>query len=300
MNTDCLDFRGRLADALRGRGAEAASLSQFPWQQHVMHCAECRALLAEEEALEELLVSLPRPHLPPALAHRVLLRLESARRELAPNASGDVDLELDALLDLSSVEPAPSNLARGVRERVRAELALDRLLELDRADVPAGVEQRVLARLRLARAPHAKPTATTAGARGGSRRFASIAAGLAAAAFGAWILWGRDTVSDVTETVKVDVPQEPALPQRGAGGAPLAPSPDSVPDEQMLASLELLEAWDLVAAADGLDASLATWNALDEVLLDFEAADVSGATDPTEAPAPSEPNNAAPRGDRGG
>lgn len=301
MNTDCLEFRGRLADALRGRGADVTPLTPFPWQRHVMHCAACRTLLAEEEALEELLVSLPRPHLPPALARRVLLRLESARRTPALDVAGEIDAELDALLERSSVEPPPPGLAMGIHARVRAERALDRLLELDPPTIPQGLERRVLARLRLARAPQATPRATMATARRDSRRFASVAAGLAAVALGVWILWGRVDADDPATTAQIGTPQGPLNAQRRSGdGAPAPLGPESAPDEQMLASLELLEAWDLIAAADDLDASLATWNALDEVLLDFEAADVTGANDSTDAPEPSDPNHAAPRGNRGG
>lgn len=141
----CREFRARLERALEGRPLPG-ELSALSWHAHLLHCGSCRALLEREEALEELLASLPAPRLEPALARRVLARL----RELEHASDG-----LDALLelDLAALPPAElgARVAGAVRRRAQeeSERALDLLLELDaRLESPAGLAGRV--RLRLA------------------------------------------------------------------------------------------------------------------------------------------------------
>ena len=69
MKPDCRQFRARLAEALRADpDAQTPAIGELQWHGHVVHCEACQSLLAEEEALEELLRSLPQPHLPRALA----------------------------------------------------------------------------------------------------------------------------------------------------------------------------------------------------------------------------------------
>jgi hypothetical protein len=159
VSTSCTDFRARLAQALVDRSARDAERFDggLAWHEHVLTCAECRELLDSEEALEDLLASLPLPSLPPELARRVLQRLQPARAEV----------ELDRLLDdalLSSEEGAqpPPEFARdvlarlsGARELARREAASEHALDalLDRVPTPgapAGLPSRMLKAL----APH--------------------------------------------------------------------------------------------------------------------------------------------------
>jgi hypothetical protein len=159
VSTSCTDFRARLAQALVDRSARDAERFDggLAWHEHVLTCAECRELLDSEEALEDLLASLPLPSLPPELARRVLQRLQPARAEV----------ELDRLLDdalLSSADGAqpPPEFARdvlarlsGARELARREAASEHALDglLDRVptpSAPAGLPSRMLKAL----APH--------------------------------------------------------------------------------------------------------------------------------------------------
>ncbi len=302
MKTDCQLFRTRLADALRGPlpagqapgpGAPAALI----WHSHVTHCAACRDLLAEEEALDELLRSLPQPHLPQELAARVLSRLDSVRR----------GVDLDRLLELSITGPVPASLSQGVLERVRAEQRLDRLLDSVPAEtVPADLGKQVLARLALARRSARIWTGTRAAiepaqparARSLGRSIPlRVAAGFALATFGAWAAWSvrrswLDLPAPPAPVIAQDGPRESLAPDGGLE-MPADPGVSGQPDELLLASLELFEAWDLLASADGtggIDASLATFDSLDEYLLDFEGA----ATQTTEgAPSGAPPADAA-------
>jgi hypothetical protein len=295
MISECRQFRARLADALRGprRAAQEPALGGLAWHAHVIHCGACRELLAEEEALDELLRSLPQPHLPRALCERVLSRLDEARR--AP--TGD----LDRLLELTPAEVVPANLAERVLSRVHAEVLLDRLL--DRAplpSVPAGLEQRVLARLQLARRVG---VASRAGVLVSSTPVARrmplrLAAGFAIVGLASWALWKMLPSNGG--------PTQPPLPtpdvahNAGAGAVPLIvtpvvePSTAAQPDELLLASLDMAEAWDLLRGSDGLDVALATLDPLDEYLLEFEASDArldaAPAGETPRAPEPSAPS----------
>ena len=251
MSDTCTEFRARLERLLAGR-PESPALDQLTWHEHLAACEACSDLLVEEEALEALLETLPKPSLPPELAQRVLLRLESARR---------LEGALDALLDLAAPAPAPEDLAGRLLERLsghRAARDLDGLLErLPEPRPPADLARRLIARLeparRLARAPLGRSWG----------RAALLAASLALAlGAGWWWIASRG-------------PAE-AIPRRGAGVAQPESPPRDVPEEreipsdELLASLELLENWDLLTA-DDLDVLLAaSFDTLDEVLLDVD------------------------------
>ena len=127
MNS-CEAFRRALEACLAGR-PDAARLTELGWHDHLLSCGDCRELLAQEEALELLLASLPTPALPPELTSRVLGRLREKEQVL------------DGLLDLDQVA-VPSNLSARVREAAR----LDALLDLAApVDVPADLAGRTLA-----------------------------------------------------------------------------------------------------------------------------------------------------------
>lgn len=158
MKDPCLEFRARLASALTARPAPAAS--GLAWHEHLLFCADCRALLDAEEALDDLLKSLPRPKLPPALAQRVLVRLQPTREEL----------ELDRLLDdalaaeSDGMQAPPPGLAGAVlaglrdartqaRHSQRDEAALDGLLaKVPPPQPPVGLAARVRSALAHERA----------------------------------------------------------------------------------------------------------------------------------------------------
>lgn len=172
VQPDCADFQRRLEQVLAGR-PPSAGLRPLAWHEHLLGCADCRALLEREEALEELLASLPEPGLSPELARRVLARLTVARDldrllelDLAepPGGLGARVLEraraaaaLDRLLDLDPAAPAPEGLAGRVARGARAAAALDRLLAQDAEPVPPpGLADRVLAGVHPARRPAAR------------------------------------------------------------------------------------------------------------------------------------------------
>ncbi|HTF91099.1 MAG TPA: hypothetical protein VK843_21975 [Planctomycetota bacterium] len=319
MNPECRNFRARLADALRGPldGAlPPAARVRLPalggstglgWHAHVIHCAECRELLSEEEALDELLRSLPQPHLPPALAERVLSRLDGARR----------GVDLDRLLDLQQLEPAPADLARSVIARVHAEQALDRLLEGVPAEVPAGLDRRVLARLQLARragkplvrsqlAAAAAESSETQVRERPARRLLRIAAGFALVSLAGWGAWTlRRAFFEKPENAAPDLVRDSAPLTPQSSGTPTSPTTPELaatgePDDALLASLEMFEAWDLLATSGGVDASLATLDSLDEYLLDFESAatlpaTTDGATSPADPASGSDSDTRQPK-----
>jgi hypothetical protein len=126
----CVVFRETLERSLR----ESTVLTvEFSWHEHLSVCVACRQLLEEEKALDSLLSTMPLPELPKALVARVLARLEEQRDSEA----------LDQLLELNHPQEP-----KGLSERIKQELSLDRLLERDRElDFPAGLSARVLAAL---------------------------------------------------------------------------------------------------------------------------------------------------------
>ncbi len=130
-NKGCGEFRAALSRALEGLPVPE-ELTVLGWHEHLLSCEECRQLLEREEALEELLATLPQPKLPPDLTRRVLQRLREG--------SGS----LDRLLELADAAP-PAGLTERVTAGLRAERALDRLLDADAVSVPEGLAARVRA-----------------------------------------------------------------------------------------------------------------------------------------------------------
>ncbi len=281
MKPDCRNFRARLAEVLRGPllANQEPALGGLSWHRHVIDCSACRELLDEEEALDELLRSLPKPHLPRALAERVLSRLDGPRR----------GLDLDRLLDLETTQPVPVNLARDVLARVHAEQSLDRLLDrVPAPSMPAGLDRRILARLELARRgeavrPRTEPTSPLRAVAAERKQAAAsfqfplrIAAGFALASLAGWGAWrltrngfepSPTPAPTIAEVTGPGNSTKQAQPTPGVLG--LDPAAIAQPDEQLLASLEMFEAWDLLASADAVDASLVTLDSIDEYLLDF-------------------------------
>ncbi|MBK7642694.1 MAG: hypothetical protein IPJ19_06520 [Planctomycetes bacterium] len=244
MKHDCRSFRAALESALESP-REGEPLESLSWNEHLLGCAECRALLESEEALETLLESLPAPKLPPRLARRVLARLRTAE-----HAREDA---LDRLLERAAQTQAPPGLSRRVLaglESARAQPAegaaearLDALLERARAvETPGHLAQRVLAHVAEERALSRKRRPVFARA---SVRFA-LAAGLLAA-FGLWAIWPAR--------------EEPAR-TRG-----LAQLPDGV-DARMLEHIDVLEQWELLRRND-LDSLLSTLPRTDQLLLEM-------------------------------
>lgn len=308
MNHPCRDFRIVLEGRLDGRAAperlgELAFRSMI--DEHLFTCAECRALLDAEEALESLLASLPEPRLAPAVRARVLARLRLARE----------DDRLDRLLDVASDEMAPAGLAEGVlaalareredlrvansgaassgvaRSRVVAndEERLDQLLDLDVVHTPVGLAQRTLGALRVERAADALVPRADVDRRPLSvvRRRALVrvlAFSAAAAAFVAFLWFVRPERTESTRgtTEFVQEPPRPTapgdVPSDGAGGAPNA-SPRLVPggeqvvaqnaapvSDEVLEALDVLENWDVLVAGDG-ETLLTSLPTADEALL---------------------------------
>lgn len=248
----CFQFRTRLANLLAGR-ASSASFGELAWHEHLSACTECRALIEAEEALEHLLASLPEPQLPPELAGRLLARLEPVRGESM------LDSTLDSVLERGDEVAVPKALAArmlsrldGARTAQRGEAELDRVLaRLPAPEVPEELARRTLARLALARRPR----------RASQPRLALAAAALLALGIGAWLL---------TRGVAVD---ENTAPEMASGPTPRAPAVaprERVLDEppaDLLASLDLLESWDLVVE-DSVEADVLALDAFDALLLD--------------------------------
>ncbi len=239
MKSDCTAFRAALEAELVGRPSQER-LAWLSWHEHLLSCRECRELLEKEEALEALLATLPEPKLPDALLVRVLARL---RKESAE------ETKLEGLLDALEEEiRPPAGLAAGILARVAAERGargaadqgdgLDALLDLDReVEVPEGLARRVLARLsRERRRPRRAPWIYAA------------AAGLALIMFGRF-LWTRTRV-------ETSPPKE--FVARG----------EAPPDPALLASLDVVEQWDLLMQ-DDVDVLISTLGPADEALLDY-------------------------------
>jgi hypothetical protein len=257
----CAEFRGRLADLLSGRSGSRAAFVELAWHEHLLACTSCRELIEAEEALDELLASLPEPHLPPALTRRLLARLEPIR----------ADAELDLLLDRSEAEPAPAALARNVlaklagpRRAEREDRALERLLTaVPEPAAPAGLAARVLAGLAEQR-PASRAPGKAAPVRRDlrpARRIAVAAALLVGVGAAAWL--ARERL-----VPRPDGPED----ARVVAGRPAAPAADELietPSEELLASLDLLESWDLLVDA-GVEADVNALGPVDELLLGLE------------------------------
>ncbi len=296
---DCRAFRARLELRLAGR-VEIQGLSELSWHEHLFGCADCRALLEREEALEVLLASLPEPRLPQDLARRVLARLRLAD-----------EAELDTLLELDATPAAPEDLARrvlaalagerssaavpaaldeaqldgyltrfvvpgppadlaqrtlaalaGERQRERDLARLEPLLERAGAvEVPTELAERILAGLEAHRG---RPVLRASFVR--RRWIAAAAALLVAAGSWAWIQRSEGPAR---------VPFEPTPPGEG----PLVQAPDAPEDEEVAAlepDPELLALFDLLTAdllwEDGANLDLAASISIagrEELLLEF-------------------------------
>lgn len=264
MNAACHRFRGRLAEALSG--------DQPAWglamHEHLLACAACRELLAEEEALDTLLSNWPHPRIPAELARRLLSRL-------APEREG---ARLEALLGHVEIAPAPGLSARvlaGLAE-ARREERLERWLERVPAPVvPLGLAQRVLAAVARERTEPARP-------RGALLRFgwytlaATLLLGLGALAW----LWTRERASS-------------ALPRDEIARA--QPVPD--PSPELLASLDVLENLELLSDEE-VDLLLGDIQEQEADLLQWYPASASSGTPSGDASAPKStaPKGAAPKG----
>ena len=279
MKAECRTFRSRLISSLRGR----ADLTELSWHEHLLACRDCRDVLDAEEALEMLLESLPSPSLPTALAERVLARLEEVRPPTAAEQGA-----LDRLLDLSTIEPAPADLARRVgvgieRKRASADAELDRLLD-GQPDprVPRSLASDLLARLEphRERVAPSKPLRVHDSDSPPVRRpmrwlppVAVAAAALVLVAF--WRLWSSDERQPTEPPGIVRAPEssEREAPRRVSDDpepGPPAPSGADPVDEELLASLDLLEDWELLTD-DELDLLLSSLDPWDEALLEMEA-----------------------------
>ncbi|MCP3915361.1 MAG: hypothetical protein GY711_07380 [bacterium] len=254
MNVACIEFQGLLERSLECSLEGRADLVQLGWHEHLLGCTACRELLAAEEALDELLATLPEPKLPERLARRVVRRLRATTSAA----------RLDELLDLDSADAVPEGLATRVLAGLAAradDTRLDRLLdEAHAVEVPIGLEKRVLRgiadrrvtsaparpkplRLRLVRSPLVRAAAALLLVTGG--------------AFATWRFTHRAVdPTDGTDGGEVAVVQ-PA-------GANLAA------DEGLLDALAVLENWDLIESIDpvALDA-VTVFDPEDEILLEL-------------------------------
>lgn len=301
MKPACSAFRAELERRLSSAHADEP-LAHLGWHQHLLSCSDCRALLAAEEALEDLLASLPDPRLPRRLADRLLVRLRAARAEeheldallaldATPSAPPELSVRvtaglkarfateearLDALLDRDRVD-APAALAARVKAGVEArraasEAALDALLDRDRITIPAGLSTRVLSNLRtpVRHLESRKPAALSHPLR--LPRWALAAAALVLVLLAAWRFWPRARTPDAPPIV------HETTPPRRATEAPL-------PDPNVLAALDVLEQWELLMK-DDVDVLLSTIAPADESLLEVEGAPVDAP--PVEADEPPE------------
>ncbi|MDF1797740.1 MAG: hypothetical protein P1V81_01075 [Planctomycetota bacterium] len=268
----CTTFRAHLRAALEGGVTAEHGLSHdgrpLAWHDHLHHCAGCRELLESEQALDELLASLPEPRLPLALAQRVLSRL-ARQGELG-------DLSLDAVLELADEASVPVGLAGRVlagleeaRDEAEAERRLDNLLEvLPEPSVPQGLADRVLAGVRLDQLLDQQPepavpaglaartlaaTRPTPVLRPQFGRWAAAAAAALVVVFAGTRFFGGQTQntelnvarSDVESPASIDGPTAPA-----AGTSELAGAQGSLPDLELLESLDVLEDWELLMSED--------------------------------------------------
>lgn len=249
MKAACMHFRTLLGEVLSHGpvAARSAGRSKLDWHEHLLGCASCRALLDGEQALDLLLGTLPQPELPTELAQRVLARLR-------------VD-PLDALLDLDGgAAVAP----QGLSERIVLGARLDALLEpAGHVVAPVGLGSRVLAGLH--RSGELDPLPVEAAAprlrllRGGRSRLA--AAALLMMGMGGMV-WRATTGPG---------PQGGAVAEFNSPALELPPSSTStVVDDELLASLDLLEHLELADSLDPvtLDA-LVYLDASDEIVMDW-------------------------------
>ncbi len=249
MNFDCTHFRERLEAVLK-RPRASENLSELGWHEHLLACTECRRMLQSEEALETLLDSLPRPKLPPELARRVLARLE--RTKNSPIEADPIDA-LDRLLDLADHERAPAGLSSRVLAKLAAERSdaqLDRLLErVPAPEVPVGLSARTLRALREQRMPRKVAFAR-------SNWLSLAAAALIVLGAGAWL------------AVKYLRRANVATGDEIANSQPTKAADVAAPSPELLASMPVLESWDLLQN-DDVDLLLSGVDTKDEMLLEL-------------------------------
>lgn len=241
MRQACRNFRAQLEHALEGR-AQPNQLAPLGWHEHLLACEPCRELFAREEALEELLASLPEPRLSAARRNALLacLRADVAR-----------DAALDHLLESDLEIYPPAGLAGRVIAGVEA-ARLDELLELDRElVVPTGMAARVLDGLQseLAPAPASRFVL--------DRRWIWPAAAAAAAL----IFFALPGAEERAEPVIVEGPT-PVAPQV----QPFEPDPAPLREVAADAPLSISEQDDMLAVLDLLEED-ALWS---EENLDLE------------------------------
>lgn len=272
----CQLFRARLESALIGELHGAPAL----WHDHLADCSACRDLFAAEEALDQLLTCLPEPELPVALAERIVRRLQREQREA---------IKLDASLDAAL---AADDVPAGLAERILAGLAAERTAATTRGrtlddllgqvpapEVPSGLAARVLGHVAAERVP--QPHAAASGRPLPFFRFGLAAAASVLAMFLGYRLWQPSAEPTGGAPVIAD--------NTGQGGASAAPYvADDIdrlvpeqPDPELLASLDLLEEWDLLVADNPEDLDVVL-GSLDDVetellLLDTYVTGSSGA-----------------------
>ncbi len=252
IQESCRDFRLRLESVLEGNTLPD-ELLQLSWHEHLLGCTDCRDLLERENALEQLLASLPEPSLSPDLARRVLAQLKAQSRRL------------DLLLDCDGGTDSPNGLA----DRVLAGLAnergvsavdpLDRLLALDNeVEVPAGLAARVLADLR----PSTEREVTRPFHLRLLRSPAFYAAAAALILFFTSPLWRSDHNTDPEPRRLVATSNE---------------EKDIAPDEELLAFFDVLDRDELWNDDLSMEAVLAvSLSEEDEAVLGYEDTDEEG------------------------
>jgi hypothetical protein len=275
VNEHCESFRDALAEALSASDPDRRGIpKELGWHEHVLTCPACREILDAEEALDQLLDTLPEPHLPDDLAQRVLARL----------ARGDDD-RLEALLELEAAPEVP----RGLPERVLARLEPERVLARPGTDdpldvllgrlpdpkAPTGLATRVLSALdgerRSTLRPMGRPVREMDTPARWPRRVALLAAALLIAVF--VTLWSKRSPS------AVDPMRAGGADSPGPIAAKLQPDVDELEaeevDPELLAALDLLENWETLTS-DDLDLFLDDLDAVEVALLEYVPDDQEG------------------------
>ena len=334
MSSYCQDFRRRLRDALegslRGDSSSLESVRPLSWHEHLFSCDECRDLLEAEEALEQVLASMPVPAVPKELARRILERLgvertavelanhhtdldtllakadqiqipinltESVLHELQDERLAAQGARLELLLDALPEPVVPPSLSAKVLQAVEAQRApsLDALLNLIPApEVPAGLAEGILETLEaeLGAATTATSSTPVLRPRFGGLRYAGAIAATLIVSFGAWRM-----TSDSNENQ--DLNRKGVAKAQGELGTPGgSTSPRTLeevaglesnqgtaekvealpavnlPDPSVLASLDVLEDWELLMS-DDIDLLLGSLEEADTELL-FLASEEEG------------------------